>query len=206
MSDFSRKAAMPVWLAEEGWKKNVYDILKNLEKGVIPLDLMSLRVILSNDFANETVDSTGGAEKASGGIVGLLGAIASLERINGATDKAAQIVLKANTTGEFQFPPVILPPDIDTTEDVTVNLLAVMAAATDTPTIDVQVFSGVGDTEMGGATGALSDTMAKLTVTLLAANIAAYPSFLTVILVPGAHTNDEIWIRAAWIEYIRTTV
>jgi len=175
-------------------------------RGFVPLDLFGLRAIASNDFQDEAVVSTGGSEKASGGILaGLEGAVGYLKRVNGATDKAARVELKANTTGEFQFGPVALPPDLDDGQPVTVHLLAEMAGATDTPTIDVQAFAGKGDTEMGGATPALSNAIVEKTVTLAAADIPAHPSFLNIILVPGAHTTDAIYLYAAWIEYQRTT-
>lgn len=175
----------------------------NLSTGFIPIDIFGSRVILSNDFADETVVSTGGSEKASAGILGLDGAIFSLNRVNGATDKAARVVFKANTTGEIQFPTIPLPHDLDDAADMTVNLWAGMGGATDTPTIDVQAFFGVGDTECGGATAALAATAALKTVTLAAADVPAYPGFLNLALVPAAHANDAIHLYAAWVTYTR---
>ncbi len=203
MSKIGDKSTMPSWLASEGWKSDVYDILKNLGTGYIPLDIFGLRAIASNDFQNETVVSTGGSEKASGGILASLGAIGSLNRVNGATDKAARVVLKNGTTGEFQFPTVALPPNIDDGEDLTINLLARMAGSSDTTTvIDVQAFFGVGDTECGGNTSALTATIAKKSVTIAAADVLAYPNVLNIMLVPGTHATDAIWIYGAWIEYV----
>lgn len=175
----------------------------NLSTGIIPIDIFSSRIILSNDFADETVVSTGGSEKASGGIVALDGAIFSMARVNGATDKAPRIVFKLNTTGELQFPTIPLPHDLDDASDMTVNLWAGMGGATDTPTIDVQAFFNVGDTECGGATAALAATAALKTVTLAAADVPAYPGFLNLSLVPAAHTNDAIYLYAAWVTYTR---
>lgn len=176
-----------------------------LGKGFIPLDLFSVRLIVSNDIADETIVSTAGTEKASGGILAVDTDGAQLKRVNGATDKAARIMWLAGDVGEVQFTPVPLPPDLDDAQDVTVHLLAEMAGATDTPTIDVQAFAGKGDTEMGGATAALSDTLAEASVTLAAADIPAHPDFLNLMLVPGAHGTDAIHLYAAWIEYVRKT-
>lgn len=175
----------------------------NLSTGTIPIDIFSSRVILSNDFADETIVSTGGSEKASGGIISLDGAIFSMARVNGATDKAPRIVFKANTTGEIQFPTIPLPHDLDGTAAMTVHLWAGMGGATDTPTIDVQAFFNVGDTECGGATAALAATAGERTVTLAAADVPEAPGFLNIALVPGAHANDAIYLYAAWVEYTR---
>lgn len=190
-------------LDDPGGGVGVKALTTNLKKGFLPIDLLSLREILSNDFADETIVSTGGSEKASGGILALDGAIGFIKRVNGATDKAARVVLKANTTGEFQFSPIPLPHDLDETADVSVHLMTEMAGATDTPTIDVQAFAGKGDTEMGGATSALSNAIEEKVVTLLAADIPAHPNFLNIMLVPGAHANDAIHIYAAWLEYTK---
>lgn len=175
----------------------------NLSTGMIPIDIFSSRIILTNDFADETIVSTGGSEKASGGIVALDGAIFSVARVNGATDKAPRITFKLNTTGELQFPTIPLPHDLDDAADMTVNIWAGMGGATDTPTIDVQAFFNVGDTECGGATAALAATAGLRTVTLAAADVPAYPGFLNLALVPAAHTNDAIYLYAAWITYTR---
>lgn len=166
-----------------------------LATGYIPLDITSLREIASNDIQ---------ALAAHGGLLAS-DSDPSLARVNGATDKALRVVWDtAADTDEVAFPPVPLPPDFDTGTDFTIHLLAAMSDANDTPTIDVQVFNGVGDTEMGGATGAVTGTtIAEYTVTIANANIAALPGFINVALVPGAHTNDALYLYAAWIEYAR---
>lgn len=165
-----------------------------VQKGTIPLDLTSLREIATNDIQ---------ALAAHGGLLSS-DSDPSLARVNGATDKALRVVWDtSNDTDEVQFPPVPWPHDLDPSSDVTVHLLAVMAGSTDTPTIDVQAFEGVGDTEMGGATAALSDTLAEVSVTLDAANITGHPGFLNLALVPGAHTTDALYLYAAWLEYTK---
>lgn len=176
----------------------------SLGTGFIPIDIFASRIILSSDFADETVVNTGGSEKASGGILALDGAIFSLNRVNGATDKAARVVFKAATTGEIQFPTIPLPHDLDDESPIIVNLWAGMGGDTDTTTtIDVQAFFNVGDTECGGATAALSDTPGLRTVTLAAADVPAYPGFLNLALVPATHANDAIHLYAAWLTYTR---
>jgi predicted RecA/RadA family phage recombinase len=164
--------------------------------GFIPLDITSLREIASNAIQNLA---------AHGGILASDSA-PQLERVNGATDKALRVTWTAEAdTDEAQFPPVPLPVDLDATENVTFHCLAAMEDTNDTPTIDVQVWDAVGDTEMGGATGAVTGTsVAEYTVTILAANISGPPTgFLNIGLVPAAHATDDMYLYAAWLEYAR---
>lgn len=171
--------------------------------GFIPIPIHNARIISSNDFQDQTTVSTGGSEKAPGGILASLGAIYSINRVNGATDKAARIVAKNNTTGELQFPMIPMPYDLDDTANVIVNIYARMAGATDTPTLTIGAYFDVGDTDCGGATTALSNVLTAKTVTLAAADVPAYPCMLNLSLIPGAHTTDALWIYGAWLTYTR---
>lgn len=167
-----------------------------LKTGFIPLDITSLREIASNDIQ---------ALAAHGGLL-TSDSDPALARVNGATDKALRVVWDtAADTDEVQFPPVAMPPDLDASTDLTIHLLMAMGGATDTPTVDVQVFDAVGDTEMGGATGAVTGTtVAEYSVTIANANVSGHPTgFLNIALVPGAHTNDALYLYAAWVEYTR---
>lgn len=165
-----------------------------LKTGFIPLDITALRDIASNAIQNLA---------AHGGLMAA-DSTPLLARVNGATDKALRVVWAASDSNEAQFPPVPKPPDLDSSQPLTIHLLAAMEAANDTPTIDVQVFDGIGDTEMGGATAAITGTtLTEYSVTVAAANLGAHPGFLNVSLVPGAHTNDDLYLYAAWIEYTR---
>jgi hypothetical protein len=167
-----------------------------IETGTIPLDLGSLREISSNDIPNTAASPSGGVLTSD--------TTPAYGRLNGATDKALRVNWVLSNVDEVQFPPVIMPPDLDDAQDLTIHLLARMDGATDTPTIDVQVFDAIGDTEMGGATAALSATLAELTVTITAANISGNPlGFLNISLVPGAHGTDEMELFGAWIEYAK---
>lgn len=165
-------------------------------KGFIPIDIFSNRLLSTNAFLN-TIEA-GTADGNTG---------PSLARVNGATDKAARLVMAANTTDEIQFHPVPLPPDLDDTAAMTVHLLIGKGSNTDTAAvIDVQAFFGLGDTECGGNTAALATgDVTEYSVTLAAADVPAHPNVLTISLVPGAHANDAHHIYAAWIEYTRKT-
>ncbi len=160
--------------------------------GKLDLNLGSLREIVTNDI--DTSANHGGILTSD--------STPTYARVNGATDKALRVSWASSNSDEVQFPPMFMPPDLDETQDVIIHLLARMSGATDTPTIDVQVFDGIGDTEMGGATAALSSTLAELTVTISAADISGHPTgFLNISLVPGAHTTDILELYAAWAEY-----
>jgi predicted RecA/RadA family phage recombinase len=164
--------------------------------GFIPLDITALREIATNDLQ---------ALAAHGGILATDSA-PQLERVNSGTDKALRVTWTAEAdTDEAQFPPVPMPVDLDASANVTFHCLAAMEDTNDTPTIDVQVFDAVGDTEMGGATGAITGTaVAEYTVTISAANIGGPPTgFFNISLIPAAHATDDMYLYAAWLEYSR---
>ena len=168
-----------------------------LGKGYISLDISSLREIATNAIQNLA---------AHGGILAS-DSQPDIARVNGATDKALRVTWATDEVDEVQFPPVGLPPDMDTGVDWTVHLIVDKDGNTDTSAnIDVQVFAGFGDTEMGGATPSITETApAEKTVTITGANTPALPTFINISLVPSAHANDEIYLYAAWIEYTKLT-
>ncbi len=164
--------------------------------GFIPLDITSLREIISNDIGITGITPEGGILTSD--------TTPRLKRANGATDKALKVEWVGGNVDEVQFPTVPIPLDLAETVDVIIHLLAKMSASGDTPTIDVQVFDAIGDTEMGGATAALSDTLAELTVTIANANISGNPlGFFNISLVPGTHATQLVELYAAWIEYTK---
>ncbi len=163
-------------------------------KGKIALDITSLREIVSDETDTDA---------NHGGIL-TLDSTPRLKRVTTSTDKAFKVEWIGGNVDEVQFPPVFMPPDFDSSIDATVHLLAKMSAAGDVPTIDVQVFDGIGDTEMGGPTAALSSTLAELSVTLTAATLSGHPlGFLNISLIPGTHATQLVELYAAWIEYTR---
>lgn len=169
---------------------------RSVNKGFLPIDIFSNRLLSTNAFLDTIEAGTADGNTAP-----------SLARVNGATDKAARIVMAANTTDEIQFHPVPLPPDLDDTADMTVHLLIGKGSNTDTTAvIDVQAFFGLGDTECGGNTAALAvSTVAEYSVTLAAADVLAHPNVLNLSLVPGTHANDAIHLYAMWCEYTKKT-
>jgi hypothetical protein len=164
----------------------------NVRTGYIPLDLFTARII-SADAIQATTE--GGVPDSN--------TAPSIARINGATDKQGRMTWAAASVAEIQFAPVAYPPDLDDTEPVTINFLAMMSGSTDTPTLTVAYFEGIGDTNAGGATGALSASLAKVNRSIAAADVGAYPKVASISVLPGAHGTDAVWMHAAWIEYQR---
>jgi len=164
-----------------------------LATGYIPLPLASAREIATNDIINTAGDA------------GMLSSNTTpiLQRVNAATDKQLRIAWAASNSDEIVWS-FAYPPDLDDTAAVTVNLLMAMAGATNTPTVAVSYFEGVGDTNAGGNTAAVTGTtVAKYSVTIAAGDIGAYPTMASVGLVVGAHTTDAAYLYGAWIEYTR---
>lgn len=172
-------------------------VTSTMATGFINVPLESLREILTNDIGNAATAAATG----SGGILAK-DTTPILERINGATDKALRVAWAAGNADAVTFS-IAYPPDLDDTAAITVNILAKMAGATDTPAITVAYFEGVGDTDAGGATGALSTTLAKVSRTIAAGDVGAYPNAATVSLTPGTHGTDALHVHAIWIEYTR---
>lgn len=161
--------------------------------GVINLHIFNARLLTTNAFLTTIEGGTPDGNTAP-----------SLARVNGATDKMARLAWAAAAVDEIQLPNITYPPDLDDTQDLTVCVLAAMAGATNTPTITVGYFEGVGDADAGGATGAVTGTtVAKYTRTITAANIGAYPNVAAITLTPGAHGTDALYVYGAWIEYVR---
>lgn len=165
-----------------------------LKTGFIPLDLGRLYIISANDTSATT---EGGVPDNN--------TSPSLKRINAATDKNGRIAWPAAGVAEVQWLNIPKPADLDEGSAVVVHLLAGMAGATDTPTIAVSYFEGVGDSNAGGNTAALDATAGgkHVTVSIAAADVAAYPGSFSVGLTPAAHGTDILYLYAAWIEYTR---
>lgn len=163
-----------------------------VQRGFIPIPLASFREIASND----TINTAGDAGVLSKNTTPIF------ERVNAATDKQLRINWAASNSDEIvaSFP---YPPDLDDAAPVVVHLLMRSGGATDTPTVAVSYFEGVGDTNAGGNTAALSATVADKTVVIAASDVGAYPNYASIGLVVGAHTTDAVFLYGAWIEYVK---
>ncbi len=164
-----------------------------LKTGYIPLALPLAREIVANAIPNAAA------------IGGLLASDTTpfLARVNGATDKKLRVGWAASNSDAITFD-FAYPPDIDPASDVTVCVLAAMAGAIDTPTVAINFFEGVGDTNAGGNTAAITGTtVTKYTRAIAAADVGAAPNAASIEIVPGAHTTDALYIYGVWIEYQR---
>lgn len=165
----------------------------NLGVGFIPLDIANVRIITTNAITN----IPGGLPDTS--------TDPSLARVNGATDKALRLIWGATSVVEVQFPPVPKPPDLDGAAALEVHLYIAKGSNTDTAAVvAVNIFDGIGDTNAGGNTAALSTaSLTEYTVSISAGDLGDAPGFLNISLIPGTHANDAIRLHAAWIEYTR---
>lgn len=171
---------------------SLMDLKGNLAKGFIPLDIAKVHIIATNAIQNTTEGGLPDGNTAP-----------TLARVNGATDKALRLTWAAASVAEVQFPPIPKPADMNGAADLTIHLMTGKDANANTVTIDVQVFDGVGDTEMGAATATIPQALTEMTVAVAAADLADAPGFLNIALVPSAHAGDALYLYAAWIEYTR---
>ena len=79
------------------------------------------------------------------------------------------------------------------------------AASVDVPVIAVGAFEGIGDTNAGGNTAALSTSVQDLTVSIAAADVGPQPTMLALTLKPGTHAtaSNDVYVYAVWLVYTR---
>ncbi len=164
-----------------------------LKTGFINIGLTGIREVASNNLGNVT---------ANGGLLAT-DTTPILEFTNGDTDSAWRMRWASSNSDPISFQ-CALPPDIDEASNVTVNLLAAMGGATDTPVISADTYFNVGDTKVEDDSAAISGTtVAEYAITVAAADVPAGAQTMTVELTPGAHTTDTLLIYAVWVEYTR---
>ena len=162
-------------------------------RGYIPLDLSVARELSGSATQNAA---------ANGGLLAS-DTTPIFQRVNGATDQALRLNWAATNVDELTWS-FSYPPDLDDASAVEVHILAASAGATNSPTMGIAYFEGVGDSNAGGSTGAITGTtVAEYSVSITAANIGAHPNFASVSLTPAAHGTDALYLYAIWIEYTR---
>jgi len=168
-------------------------LTNTLATGTLQLPLVTWREIATNDIQNLA---------AHGGILAK-DSTPILEYVNGDTDSALRLNWASSNNNEIAIN-VILPQDLDATQDMTLHVYAAMAGATDTPVLDLDLFFGVGDTKISDATGAITGaSAAEYTATIAAADIPSNSIPLSIEITPGAHTTDALYVYGIWIEYAR---
>lgn len=113
---------------------------------------------------------------------------------------------------------VIVPPDIDITANVVLNILAAKVGATagDAVKFTVQAFNNDvaalydADADFGGDSSAMTGdadtkTVQHVTLTLALANLTAYPAAVELTLQPkdGTLGTDDVIMLAQWLEYTK---
>lgn len=163
--------------------------------GMIWLPLWSWRLVASNDVPLIAVASGNGGQLASDTAPKLI-------RVNTSTDKKMTLNWAASSSIEIMND-FAYPPDLDDTQPLWVNIQVKSDGATDTPTLTVGYFEGIGDTNAGSATAAISSTLSQKVVTIAASDVGAYPNAASVTITPGAHTTDTVVVTNTWITYVR---
>ncbi len=165
-----------------------------LAKGAIQLPLGQWRTLATSDIPNTAATPPGGLLTKN--------TTPLLERVNAATDKQERINWAATGVGEVVIGGIVTPPDFDETVQPVFKVLAAMAGATDTPTLGVSAFQGVGGADLGGSTGAITGTTVAVYSKTLTA-FAAAPNPYSFGITPAAHGTDALYLYAAWLEYTR---
>jgi hypothetical protein len=161
-------------------------------QGFIPLPLTNWREITSNDITNIA------------GIGGLLctDTTPALETVNGDTDGQIRLLWAAANADPIATQ-VTLPPDLDRTAPIVVNIRGKMAASADTPVMDIDTFFDEGDTKVEDATAAFAATVGNKTGTIAAADIPSTANSMSIELTPGSHGTDTLAVYAIWLTYTK---
>ncbi len=166
--------------------------------GFINIPLASWRIIASADVGVKGATDGGTVSKDTDPI---------LERTNVGTDPSLRLSWASASVlpiiAQFSY-----PPDLDDGAPIVLNFFAGMkAASVDVPVLTCTYFEGVGDTNAGGSTAALSTTAGLRTVSIAASDVGPYPASAAISLVPGAHNtaSNDVYVYGSWITYKKLT-
>lgn len=172
-----------------------------LRKGFVPLSLFTARIISST--AGENFSSANGGLLSSGS--------SPLLTLNSTqADRSPYIQWTSAVQTGVQFASVPVPYDYTTASAITLDLLYDKGSTLNqTMNIDCQFWPGLGQTESGTVTAALtagSTQYTEISVTVAAATAGVLSSNAgqwTVALVPGAHANDPLRLYGAKLTYTK---
>lgn len=168
------------------------------QTGFREIPLASWRLVATNDVPAIAVASGNGGNLASDTAPKLI-------RVNTSTDKALRIQW-ASSSGVEILADFVYPPDLDNSQNVIFHMLAAMGGATDTPTAAVGYWKGVGGSNVGGNTAAITGTtVTEYTVTITSTNVGAYPNKASLQITPGTHTTDALNLYATWLTWTKKT-
>jgi hypothetical protein len=165
-------------------------------QGMIEVPLAELREVTSNDITNAA---------GNGGLLAT-DSTPTLEYVNGDTDSQMRVLWAQPNADPVAFS-FVIPPDLDRSQDITLNIVGDMVAGTtDTPVIDIDTFFGAADTKVEDATTAFGTTVATETATIAAADIPADASVVSMELTPGSRTVDAIAMYGIYLTYTKKVV
>lgn len=127
---------------------------------------------------------------------------ARLETVNGDTDSQIRLTWPASNSNPVAFN-TPLPPDLDPSDPILLNLYTDMSGSTDTPVVAADTYFNVGDTKVEDNSSAVGATPDVATITIAAADIPTWPLVMACELTPGAHATDDLHLYALWLEYTR---
>jgi hypothetical protein len=161
--------------------------------GFIPIPLTQWREVTSNDITNAA---------GNGGVLAT-DTTPTLEYVNGDTDSQIRM-LWAATNVDAIATQITLPPDLDRTADIIINVRGIMSGAADSPTMQADTFFDQGDTKVEDDGGTVfGAAVATSAITIAAADIPDDAVTMSVELTPESHGTDTLAVYATWITYTR---
>jgi len=160
--------------------------------GFIPLPMADARLIVAADIPGT----------AAGAIGGILSKVSTpLLEGGGLSGTPVRIAWASSGAGTVAWD-LPLPPDFDTGAAVYLKADLASGGTVDTPGFSVK-------TSWGG-TAVVADTLTQSgtaravdSATIAAADIAADVRSANVVLIPGAHTTDALFLYGLWLEYTK---
>lgn len=181
---------------------HLYEVSSNSIIGPLKVSGQTGRIGIPLESLRET-DGTNIPNAAGNGGILASDTTPVLDYANGDTDSAFDLTWAASNQDAvaFQF---MVPTDYDEASNMVLNIKAAMGGATDTPTIALDTYFGLGDTKVEDATGAVTGaTPAVYTATIAAADIPASATIATIELTPGAHTTDALVVYEIYLTYTK---
>ena len=170
-----------------------------LVQGSKAVDITSARIISST--AGEHFSSANNAYLSSASTPSLMGV--------STVDRTLRIAWSSASAIGVQFAGIPAPDDFSTANGVTVK--AILGAASASATIegpDIRFWPGVGGTECGTRTSAITSTAAAVySVSIAAGDLisATAGGIWTLAVVPSTHAEDPLYLYGLKVEYTRSS-
>lgn len=163
----------------------------------IPIPLDSFRII----------SSTGGEMFSSANNGYLSSASTPALNLASTTDRTARIAWSSGSVIGIQAPSILPPSNYTTATGLAINLLIGKSASSGTGvTVDAQFWPGLGQTESGTVTGAITSTAPTLYSVAVGSSVmvsASNGGSWTLALVPSTHDADQVYLYGVSLSYAR---